>query len=690
MNQDQRNPENRPRYALQRWTPFLAAAALLAVVGCLTQTRLTMQPQVTPSPPPVTVPTFAPAPGETTQSQSQPPTPTLPPSPVTATNVPDEPSFTELPERDRYDLAARFLGVPEAPTVSPPGEYEVGDVDTFWVVNDMEKQVFEVTAVLAYAGPHVYMWVEQGLSYDYEALFAAAERFEQRTYPTTRSYFGSEPYPGIDGDPRLHILHSTALSPQAAGYFYSPSEYPASIVSYSNEREMFFINLSNTPPGDLFYDNVLAHEFQHMIHWNVDSNEETWINEGMSELSTFLNGLGPSGFVRHFMEEPDLQLTDWPEDSAQPHYGAAFLFAAYFLDRFGQDALQALVRNPDNGLEGVESTLAEIEAEITADELFADWVIANLINDPEVADGVYAYAGLPDLEPPQVAYEFYLYPVISQVSPVHQYGTDYYRLYGPAQVRIRFAGTELVLLVPTSLQDTDGDPETNDMFAWWSNRGDDSDMTLTHRFDLRGVEEAVLEYDVWYWLESLWDYGYVEVSVDGGKTWTILATEHSTDENPHGTAYGPGYTGESADEQGANMEGWLHERVDLSAFAGQEILVRFETITDDAVNRPGLVVDNICIDAIGFCDDAETGDGEWEARGFVRHNNALKQRFVVQVVLPGEDGAIEVMPVPLGEDNQGAIEITIDSVSPAMLVVSGLTRHTTESAYYHFEIVPLE
>ena len=50
---------------------------------------------------------------------------------------------------------------------------------------------------------------------------------------------------------------------------------------------------------------------------------------------------------------------------------------------------------------------------------------------------------------------------------------------------------------------------------------------------------------MWYDLETDYDYAYVEVSADGGKTWDILANEHTTITNPSGNSYGPGFTGAS-------------------------------------------------------------------------------------------------------------------------------------------------
>jgi len=83
-----------------------------------------------------------------------------------------------------------------------------------------------------------------------------------------------------------------------------------------------------------------------MIHWNEDRNEETWLNEGFSDLATFLNGYSIGGADTIYAQNTDIQLTDWPPKPQADHYGAAFLFMTYFLDRFGEKATQAVVSNP--------------------------------------------------------------------------------------------------------------------------------------------------------------------------------------------------------------------------------------------------------------------------------------------------------------------------------------------------------
>ncbi len=592
-----------------------------------------------------------------------------------------------IPSRDRYDLAARFLGIEDA-RVTPPGEFEVGDRTTFWVDNDEANQTYEVEAELVYRTDVVYMFVEVGQDYDYDDIVRSADRFTEETYPTNRANFGSEPNPGIDGDPRLFILHTDKMGFGVAGYFFSPSEFPASIVPYSNEKEIFFINISNTPPGTDYYDSVLAHEFQHMIHYNVDSNEESWMNEGLSEVASYLNGFGPSSFAPFYLFDTDIQLTDWPEEGdTSPHYGAGFLFNTYFHDRFGAEALRDLISHTENGLDSVDAVLDDLGLGLTADDVFADWAIALWLNDQGVAPQ-YGYHDI-RLGPPAVAGTITSYPARGEGQQVRQYGIDYILLEGVTNVNIHFEGSTLVGILPTDTANTDGDPATDDQFVWWSNRGDDSDMTLTRTVDLTGVASASLEYDVWYWLEEGWDYGYVEVSTDGGRTWTLLETPHTTEDNPHGNSYGAGYSGQSSLRPGANPNGWLHESLDLSAYAGQAIQIRFETLTDDAVNQPGMAVDNICIRAIGLCDDVESGADGWEARGFVRHTNLLPQTFIVQVIVPDDNGHVDVLRMPLDELNRGDLQVEASGSQPVVLVISGSTRYTTQPGVYRYEITPL-
>jgi hypothetical protein len=218
---------------------------------------------------------------------------------------------------------------------------------------------------------------------------------------------------------------------------------------------------------------------------------------------------------------------------------------------------------------------------------------------------------------------------------------------------------------------------------WWSNRADESDSRLTRPFDLTGVDSATLNYWTWYFIEEGWDYAYLMVSTDGGATWTPLETPHTTTLDPHSNAYGPGYSGQSGD--------WVQETVDLTPYAGQEILVRFEYITDDAVTKPGLIIDDVSVPEIGYAEDFENGDGGWNSEGWLRTDNTLRQDFLVQLVQPrNPDGPVTRLVGP-GDALQGEWEITVGSeYGDAVIVVSGLAPVTTEPAVYRSTLSIIE
>jgi immune inhibitor A len=588
---------------------------------------------------------------------------------------------TTIPVRDLHDLAIRLSGMtPDTPrTVNPEGppDYVVGDRRTFHVSNVDTDQRFDVNAVLEYSTEHVYMWVEEGVGFDRDDLEAAADLFESHTYVTNRAFFGSEWNPGVDNDPHVSILHSRGLGFSVAAYYSSRDEFVSHVRADSNEMEMFYVNIDGVTINDSFYNGALAHEFQHMIHWYQDRNEETWLNEGFSELASYLNGFDVGGFDWVFAQDPDLQLNSWPDgpSSAGANYGAAYLFTAYFLDRYGPEATQVLVAHQENSFASVDAVLLDLDTDLTHEDLFADWVIANLLDEPSIADGQYGYE---EIDPPRfdigVSYGRADYPV-SESTTVHQYGTDYIALEGDESVVFRFTGSTQVGLVDTAAHSGD--------YAWWSNRGDDSNMNLTRAFDLSEASEATLEFWVWYDIEEDWDYAYVEVSTDGGHSWQILQTPSGTDSNPNGSSFGWAYTGHSGN--GGALE-WVMEQVDLSEYVGQEVLVRFEYITDDAVNKPGLLLDDVSIPEIGYSADFEVDDDGWESAGFIRHANVLPQRWIVQLVLFGDVTRVERLELGDDQDGEWTIPLGDDSAYRAVIAVSAMAPVTTEMGSYSYEI----
>ena len=590
-----------------------------------------------------------------------------------------------IPPNDLIDLAARLQGRKNIPltVAAPAAPLQVGATDVMWVTNVDTNDNFQIDVTLQYVTEHVYFWIEDGIRFDEDDLADLVETFETKIYPTNREFFGSEWTPGVDGDPHLYIIYADDLGFGLAGYYSSADENHPLAHEYSNAHEAFVLNADNLWLSGDFTLGVLAHEFQHMIHWYGDRNESSWLNEGFSELAAYINGYDVGGFDYLYTNNPDLQLNDWPNDSnaTTPHYGAAFLFVNYFLDRFGDDVTKALVAHPENGMSSVDAVLDELDITdplsgepIQADDFFLDWVLASYIQDDSIADGRYTYHNYPNAPSPSAVESIYTCPSETLTRDVHQYGVDYIRIACPGSYNLHFEGSIQVGVLPAEAYSGN--------YAFWSNKGDESDMTLTRSFDFRDHNGPLtLTYWTWYDLEEDYDYIYLEVSLDG-EHWQILTTPSGTTEDPSGNSYGWGYNGLSGGDGR-----WIQEEVDLSRYSGEQVQIRFEYITDAAVNGEGLLLDDIAIPEVGYFSDFEADSGGWDAAGFVRIRNILPQTFRLAVIKIGHTTEIEF--IPLSVDAVADIPLEIgDDVEEVIFVVTGTTRYTRQKAAYRFEIAP--
>jgi hypothetical protein len=110
-----------------------------------------------------------------------------------------------------------------------------------------------------------------------------------------------------------------------------------------------------------------------------------------------------------------------------------------------------------------------------------------------------------------------------------------------------------------------------------------ADMTL--RFPVRVQTTSQFVFKTWYDLESNYDYFYVQASLDQGKTFTNISGNLSRLDNPSGRNQGFGMTGSSG--------GWQNAVFDLSAYKGQDVLLRIRHVTEGETKYGGLFLDQI-------------------------------------------------------------------------------------------------
>ena len=176
------------------------------------------------------------------------------------------------------------------------------------------------------------------------------------------------------------------------------------------------------------------------------------------------------------------------------------------------------------------------------------------------------------------------------------------------QLSLRPKGTEqgIKINLPDKVIDTPNRAGTG--MAWWSDRADLADFYLAHDFDLTGATAPIFSFASYWSFEQDYDYGYLEVSDDGGMTWSKLPDMDGV------------FVDDGAGNLGLNGEGQGTLRFDLAAYAGTQITLRLHYTSDVGVQWAGWWADDFNL-ADGattlFSDDVENPPNGWTTNHFV-------------------------------------------------------------------------
>ena len=370
--------------------------------------------------------------------------------------------------------------------------------------------------------------------------------------------------------------------------FYSPTfqtYFDRNIMSIDSHDWLNRVGPDGSRP--YLYESVFAHEYQHLLHDDYDSDEITWMNESLSMFAEYLTGyvVNEDNYTT-FQEMPENSLVAWGDQGGEEivaDYGMVFLYQMYLYEKFGQEFIQAEFHNPDNGITSVNSTMASNKKWQNSSfaQTYHDFSVAVLVDSSQ---NKYKYGfkaldvgidiGTP-LAPNPEAYD-------TPGAPA--WGADYIWLNGSPKKfsKLLFNGVDLSQS-PTPWTTVDG--------MLYSGTGDEVDNWAI--FETPGG--GVLSFDTIWDLEDYWDFAFVQVSTDGGRTWTSLAdnegySTYDYDPNAYPTVIAnlPGLTGYNPDP--------VTLTYNLSAYAGQDILVAFRLITDWGTHYEGWYIDNVYVD----------------------------------------------------------------------------------------------
>jgi len=285
----------------------------------------------------------------------------------------------------------------------------LGQKESFLINSDFDKyNRNQLLATLRYNSNKLYFYVEDRY-WDKLDIFnrdkvmlnlsILTNEFDNNIYPKETSFWGSEPNPGVDGDPKLTILVEELISGNG-GYFNTANGYTKDQISDSNGREMIFLSAEAVNSESGFTKVFLAHEFQHLISFNQKelinkSTEDVWLNELRSEYSISLTGYNDTYYdsslnrrAVSFLENPSDSLTEWPNESTD--YSIVSVFAEYLAEQYGNSILSETLKMPLSGINSFNNFLQTKVYYERFSDIFLKWMTAVYLNNVGL-DNQYGY-----------------------------------------------------------------------------------------------------------------------------------------------------------------------------------------------------------------------------------------------------------------------------------------------------------
>ena len=245
------------------------------------------------------------------------------------------------------------------------------------------------TLVATSAHAHGYLDIADTNKLHTARIQSHLDHFSTESYPIATSIFGKES--DVDNDGKVHFLYTSQVDSVGsgsadvypiqsgdgeypyhnvsgiAGFYTSRSVLPKNRGGNGNMADLMY--LSPTIPNQVFYQSLLAHEFQHLISCNQHvllrngRCEDSWLNEAMSHVCEDLIGRHTQGgnrnLISQYRNEPYHYSLTGPAVFSTGIRGAAYLFARSLMEDFGDDVLSRLVQTANIGIANVEHATGE-------------------------------------------------------------------------------------------------------------------------------------------------------------------------------------------------------------------------------------------------------------------------------------------------------------------------------------------
>jgi immune inhibitor InhA-like protein len=494
-------------------------------------------------------------------------------------------------------------------------------------------------------------------------------------------------------------------------------------------------NCASAPARPALYEGVFAHEYQHLLLSYVDPPEATFINEGLSDIAIALTGYGDPaatvedlGFDSHVQcflgwgsvqtdanpnprpGGPENSLNVWGDQDFDHEqeilcdYGAAYSFLLWLGDTYGDEVYTTLHNDADHqGFDAIQAILDDVDPGLTVSEAIDIWQ-ATMALDAVLDDGATLTGGDADAyqvdrlhasinwetgAPDNDAYD-------TPGAPPN--GGDFVRLMdgggaflGAGDVTdIEFQGVSDLPSEPIAWE-VDATPPTGASGpALHSPVGDNLNEVIVQEVSVPAGSPE-LTFDAAWDLEDTFDFGYAQITTDGGETYTSLeCTDTVDDTDPELGNVGPGF-GQGFNGQNPTPT-FAPQTCDLTPYAGQTVGLAFRVFNDGGVHFEGFWVDNVAIDGTVISDGSTLAG--WQSA--TEYNPVEVEGYTVQLVAydlaGGGDAFLFSLPLDAsfhgslsGTDVAAAIGDSADVVSAIVTYHDG-TELVTQYAPYELTV----
>ena len=466
---------------------------------------------------------------------------------------------------------------------------------------------------------------------------------------------------------------------------------------------------TSAPARPFLYEGVFAHEYQHLLESYASPGEQSWVNEGLSDWAQTLTGyadvdrpiteIGFDSHIQCFLGNlgivtnanpigrnggPENSLTLWGDqgdDEILCDYGAAYTLMEYLHGQYGTAFMTALHNENLNGLAGFQKTLDDFRTGTSARTVLHRWAMMVAVDGlldqgRQLRGGSKALYTAPTLD----ATINWGNPDAFSEPGAPPNGSDYLQLKDTAgnplklnDIRsLSFNGASTLPPHPVEWTVAANPPGQTGDPALYSGTGDLFDRAIVRSVTVPAADPN-LRFNAQWNLEDGWDFTFVQVSTNGGATYQSVRCTSSRPtlaEDPatypavaNIRVHFPGYTGDSA--------GWKAETCNLSAFAGQTILVSFRNMTDPNTQGngiaipPGFWLDDVTLGSTVLSDGSSLAD--WLSATQARPIRV--EGFTVQLLAYKQQGT---SPVRIATVNlNGNFDATLNARQLAALLGQG-------------------